>query len=113
VSRSSRIIVRKRDLNFRKFSGWIGQVWYQDRTTTTFDDRFERNLIIVSSIDHIILPLALSFCWDHVYIVGKCFHHFLAERLLRVLISGHRPILEKNFIWLPFTPLPCGFPLGP
>jgi hypothetical protein len=39
---------------------------------------FECNLLIVSLIDPILLPLASYFCCDHVSAVGKCFHHLVA-----------------------------------
>jgi hypothetical protein len=84
VPHSSIIKVGGKDLNFRKFSEWSEQVRYPIRTSppdffsSNFYDHFERNLLTVSPIDSILLLLALEFYCDHVFVVGKCFHHLLA-----------------------------------
>jgi hypothetical protein len=80
-----------------------GQVW-SCFFSSTFIHCFGRSLLIVCPIDPIILLLASLLCWDHVYAVGKCFHHLVTQRLSGVLNSEHRPILAKNFIRLSFTP---------
>jgi hypothetical protein len=72
----------------------------------TFDHCFGRNLLTISPIDPILLPLASYFCWDHVSAIINWFHHILAQRLSVVLNLGHRSILTKNFIQLLFTPSP-------
>jgi hypothetical protein len=67
VPRSSRIKGGKKELNFGKFSVWSGQVRYPDRTSPldfslgTFDYYFGRNLLTVSPIDLILLPLLRNF----------------------------------------------------
>jgi hypothetical protein len=64
MPRSSRIKVEKKDLNFEKFLGGPDKSGTQARqvhhtfSAATFDDRFERNLLTVSLIDYILLPLA-------------------------------------------------------
>jgi hypothetical protein len=109
---SSRIKVWKKNLNFGKFFGWIGQV-RRTFSAVTFYDCFEHNLLTVSLIDPIFSFAGFIICLDHVSIVRKRFHYLLAQRLPGVLISGYRVILEKNFIQPPFTPPPSGGPLGP
>jgi hypothetical protein len=65
VPHSPRIKVEKKDLNYGKFSMWIGKSVTQTGqvrwtfSATTFDHGFERNLLTVSLIDPIILLLAL------------------------------------------------------
>jgi hypothetical protein len=71
-----------------------------------FNDYFECNLLTITPIDPILLLLASEFCWDHCSAIGKCIHHLQSQKLPRVLRSGHRLILEKNFIGLLFTPPP-------
>jgi hypothetical protein len=91
------------------FTGLVRSVTGQVRScvfSSTFIQCFERNLLTVSPIDHILLLLASWFCWDHVYAVRKCFHHLIAHRLSGILNLGHSLILTKNFIRLPFTPAP-------
>jgi hypothetical protein len=64
VPRRSIIKGGKKDLNFGEFSVWIGQVRYVDRrsplnfSVETFDYYLGCNLLTVSLIDPILLPLA-------------------------------------------------------